>query len=45
MTDNYLNNAILLNNLNKEDRVSFLYAKLKKNGFNPKIRPRKKQHS
>lgn len=37
MNDNYLSNIILFNNLNKEDRVSFLYAKLKKNGFNPKI--------
>lgn len=37
MAANYLSNVILFNNLNKEERVSFLYAKLKKNGFNPKI--------
>lgn len=37
MADNYLSNVILFNNLNKEDRVSFLYAKLKRNGFNPMI--------
>jgi hypothetical protein len=37
MTDNYLSNVILFNNLNKEERLSFLYTKLKKNGFNPKI--------
>lgn len=37
MADNYLSNVILFNNLNKEERVSFLYAKLKKNGLSPKI--------
>ncbi|MCH8011997.1 MAG: M28 family peptidase [Candidatus Marinimicrobia bacterium] len=37
MADNYLSNVILFSNLNKEERVSFLYAKLKKNGFSPKI--------
>ena len=37
MTDNYLRNVILFNYLDKEDRISFLYEKLKKNGFSPKI--------
>jgi len=37
MTDTYLSKVILFNNLHKEDRVSFLYAELKKKGFSPKI--------